>query len=84
MVLLSILGMGSLRSVCRSRSDTDRDKMEASLHVSEEAVRIALMETRREASAMRRLCKVSSILKLLTFLLTTALQRLGWVQLGVR
>ena len=54
----------------------NRTKKKTSLRVSSEAVRIALMGTRREANALCVfLCKVSSILKLLTFHLTIALQR---------
>ena len=50
-------------------------KKNASLHISNEALRFAFVEIRREASAMRSLCKVSSTMKFLRFLSTTAMQR---------
>ncbi len=54
-----------------------KGKIKASLRVSMEAVRMALTETQREASAYALfLCKVSSVLKLLTFPSTIALQLL--------
>ena len=50
-------------------------KIKASLRVSMEAVRMALLETRREAKRCSVfLCKMSSNLKLLTFPSTIALQ----------
>jgi len=68
--------MGSSFTFPPLGSDTKKGvKKKASLRIPVEAVRKALGETRREACAMRRLCKVSSPLKLLTFLPTTALQR---------
>ena len=43
-------------------SDTKEEvKKNASLRIPREAVGFAVKETRREASAMRRLCKVSSM-----------------------
>ncbi|MBQ7666615.1 MAG: hypothetical protein IJS46_01315, partial [Kiritimatiellae bacterium] len=41
----------SLRVWCRSRSDTKEVKTKASLRIPKEALRFALIETRREASA---------------------------------
>ncbi|MBR4616153.1 MAG: hypothetical protein IKO55_11160 [Kiritimatiellae bacterium] len=73
--LMRNLTGASFRSACRSRPDTNQDKKKASPRIPSEAVRIALEETQREASATRCLCKVSSSLKLLTFHSTTALQR---------
>ena len=59
---------------CRTRIET---KWEASPRVSVEAVRKALEETRREASASALPLQGVVFLKLLTFLPTTALQRLN-------
>ena len=68
--------MGSSFAFPPLGSDTKKGvKKKASPRIPSEAVRMALEETRREACAMRRLCKVSSSLKLLTFHSTTALQR---------